>query len=171
MFRCRLILPLCALAAFIYVRVLGRLWELDIDRESDDADEHGSAGNSGSGGAIPGAVHVWPYYRADRTSATDGISGVSEQPVQRADVHLSRPGHRCDLDAVDAAGALHQCVERPGPASPARGVRAQRNLGNFRIHDTPQGMAPYMRLLLQDAFSNYRPLMYDVTLSPAMGDI
>ena len=34
----------------------------------------------------------------------------------------------------------------------------------------PQGMAPYMRLLLQDAFSNYRTLMYDVTLSPAMGD-
>jgi uncharacterized protein (DUF1800 family) len=33
----------------------------------------------------------------------------------------------------------------------------------------PQGMAPYMRLLLQDAFSNYRTLMYDVTLSPAMG--
>jgi uncharacterized protein (DUF1800 family) len=34
----------------------------------------------------------------------------------------------------------------------------------------PQGMAPYMRLLLQDAFVNYRTLMYDVTLSPAMGD-
>jgi len=33
----------------------------------------------------------------------------------------------------------------------------------------PQGMAPYMRLLLQDAFGNYRTLMYDVTLSPAMG--
>jgi len=34
----------------------------------------------------------------------------------------------------------------------------------------PQGMAPYMRLLLQDAFGNYRTLMFDVTLSPAMGD-
>jgi uncharacterized protein (DUF1800 family) len=34
----------------------------------------------------------------------------------------------------------------------------------------PQGMAPYMRLLLQDAFGNYRTLMTDVTLSPAMGD-
>jgi uncharacterized protein (DUF1800 family) len=33
----------------------------------------------------------------------------------------------------------------------------------------PQGMAPYMRLLLQDAFGNYRTLMEDVTLSPAMG--
>jgi uncharacterized protein (DUF1800 family) len=34
----------------------------------------------------------------------------------------------------------------------------------------PQGMAPYMRLLLQDAFGNYRTnLMNDVTLSPAMG--
>ena len=33
----------------------------------------------------------------------------------------------------------------------------------------PQGMAPYMRLLLQDAFGNYRTLMFDVTLSPAMG--
>ena len=33
----------------------------------------------------------------------------------------------------------------------------------------PQGMAPYMRLLLQDAFVNYRTLMSDVTLSPAMG--
>ena len=33
----------------------------------------------------------------------------------------------------------------------------------------PQGMAPYMRLLQQDAFANYRTLMYDVTLSPAMG--
>lgn len=33
----------------------------------------------------------------------------------------------------------------------------------------PQGMAPYMRLLLQDAFVNYRTLMNDVTLSPAMG--
>ncbi len=33
----------------------------------------------------------------------------------------------------------------------------------------PQGMAPYMRLLLQDAFVNYRTLMNDVTLGPAMG--
>jgi len=33
----------------------------------------------------------------------------------------------------------------------------------------PQGMAPYMRLLLQDAFGNYRTLMYDVTVSPTMG--
>jgi len=33
----------------------------------------------------------------------------------------------------------------------------------------PQGMAPYMRLLLQDAFVNYRTLMTDVSLSPAMG--
>jgi uncharacterized protein (DUF1800 family) len=33
----------------------------------------------------------------------------------------------------------------------------------------PQGMAPYMRLLLQDAFVNYRTIMLDVTLSPAMG--
>jgi uncharacterized protein (DUF1800 family) len=30
-------------------------------------------------------------------------------------------------------------------------------------------MAPYMRLLLQDAFVNYRTIMNDVTLSPAMG--
>ncbi len=60
--------------SFIYVRVLGRLREFDVD----DTDEHGSAGNSGSGGAIPGAVHVWPHLRADRTGATDGISGVSE---------------------------------------------------------------------------------------------
>jgi uncharacterized protein (DUF1800 family) len=33
----------------------------------------------------------------------------------------------------------------------------------------PQGMAPYMRLLTQDAFANYRTVMLDVTLSPAMG--
>lgn len=33
----------------------------------------------------------------------------------------------------------------------------------------PQGMAPYMRLLSQDALGNYRTLMQDVTLSPAMG--
>jgi uncharacterized protein (DUF1800 family) len=33
----------------------------------------------------------------------------------------------------------------------------------------PQGMAPYMRLLSQDAFANYRTIMQDVTLSPAMG--
>ncbi len=33
----------------------------------------------------------------------------------------------------------------------------------------PQGMAPYMRLLTQDAFANYRTIMFDVTLSPAMG--
>ena len=33
----------------------------------------------------------------------------------------------------------------------------------------PQGMAPYMRLLSQDAFADYRTIMQDVTLSPAMG--
>jgi uncharacterized protein (DUF1800 family) len=33
----------------------------------------------------------------------------------------------------------------------------------------PQGMAPYMRTLSQDAFTNYRTIMQDVTLSPAMG--
>lgn len=33
----------------------------------------------------------------------------------------------------------------------------------------PQGMAPYLRMLSADAFTNYRTLMQDVTLSPAMG--
>ncbi len=33
----------------------------------------------------------------------------------------------------------------------------------------PQGMAPYMRLLLQDAFVNYRTLMNDVTPQPGDG--
>jgi uncharacterized protein (DUF1800 family) len=33
----------------------------------------------------------------------------------------------------------------------------------------PQGMAPYMRTLSGDAFTNYRTIMQDVTLSPAMG--
>jgi len=33
----------------------------------------------------------------------------------------------------------------------------------------PQGMAPYMRLLSQDAFTNYRMIIRSVTLSPAMG--
>ena len=33
----------------------------------------------------------------------------------------------------------------------------------------PQGMAPYLRTLSTDAFSNYRTIMQDVTLSPAMG--
>jgi len=33
----------------------------------------------------------------------------------------------------------------------------------------PQGMAPYIRLLSQDAFADYRTIMQDVTLSPAMG--
>src|SRR5579872_1385394 len=120
---------------FIYVWVLGRLWEFD----NDDTDEHGSAGHSGSGGAIPGAIHVWPHFRADRASATERLSGVSEQPVQRADVHLSRPGNRGDLDAVHTTGALHECVERPGPASSAHGVGAQRNLGNFGLHGASAG--------------------------------
>ena len=33
----------------------------------------------------------------------------------------------------------------------------------------PQGMAPYLRTLSTDAFTNYRTIMQDVTLSPAMG--
>jgi uncharacterized protein (DUF1800 family) len=33
----------------------------------------------------------------------------------------------------------------------------------------PQGMAPYMRTLSTDAFTNYRTIMQDVTLTPAMG--
>jgi uncharacterized protein (DUF1800 family) len=33
----------------------------------------------------------------------------------------------------------------------------------------PQGMAPYLRTLSADAFTNYRTIMQDVTLSPAMG--
>jgi uncharacterized protein (DUF1800 family) len=33
----------------------------------------------------------------------------------------------------------------------------------------PQGMAPYLRTLSNDAFTNYRQIMQDVTLSPAMG--
>ncbi|HUK30164.1 MAG TPA: DUF1800 family protein, partial [Candidatus Acidoferrum sp.] len=33
----------------------------------------------------------------------------------------------------------------------------------------PQGMAPYERLLLNDAFTNYFTIMNDVTLNPAMG--
>ena len=33
----------------------------------------------------------------------------------------------------------------------------------------PQAMAPYMRILSFDAFTNYRSIMQDVTLSPAMG--
>jgi uncharacterized protein (DUF1800 family) len=34
---------------------------------------------------------------------------------------------------------------------------------------SPQGMAPYLRTLSTDAFTNYRTIMQDVTLSPAMG--
>jgi uncharacterized protein (DUF1800 family) len=33
----------------------------------------------------------------------------------------------------------------------------------------PQGMAPYERILLQDAFTNYSTIMNDVTLNPGMG--
>lgn len=34
----------------------------------------------------------------------------------------------------------------------------------------PQAFTPYLQLLQADAFSNYRTIMEDVTLSPAMGD-
>jgi uncharacterized protein (DUF1800 family) len=34
---------------------------------------------------------------------------------------------------------------------------------------TPQGYTPYLNLLETDAFTNYRQIMQDVTLSPAMG--
>ena len=33
----------------------------------------------------------------------------------------------------------------------------------------PSAMSPYQQMLTQDAFGNYRQLLYDVTLSPAMG--
>lgn len=33
----------------------------------------------------------------------------------------------------------------------------------------PSAMAPYQQLLTQDAFGNFRQLLYDLTLSPAMG--
>jgi uncharacterized protein (DUF1800 family) len=35
--------------------------------------------------------------------------------------------------------------------------------------NTPQAFTPYLRLLESDAFTNYRQIMKDVTLSPAMG--
>jgi uncharacterized protein (DUF1800 family) len=35
--------------------------------------------------------------------------------------------------------------------------------------NTPQAFTPYLRLLEADAFTNYRQIMKDVTLSPAMG--
>ena len=35
--------------------------------------------------------------------------------------------------------------------------------------NTPQGFSPYLTLLETDAFTNYRQIMQDVTLSPAMG--
>ncbi|HWF39811.1 MAG TPA: DUF1800 domain-containing protein [Candidatus Acidoferrales bacterium] len=35
--------------------------------------------------------------------------------------------------------------------------------------NTPQGFTPYLNLLENDAFANYRQIMQDVTLSPAMG--
>ncbi|HEY4837368.1 MAG TPA: DUF1800 family protein [Candidatus Acidoferrales bacterium] len=38
---------------------------------------------------------------------------------------------------------------------------------NFTV--PPQGMAPYLRTLSADAFTNYETIMQDVTLSPAMG--
>ena len=34
----------------------------------------------------------------------------------------------------------------------------------------PQAFTPYLQLLQTDAFGNYRTIMQDVTLSPAMGD-
>ena len=34
---------------------------------------------------------------------------------------------------------------------------------------SPQGFTPYLQLLSNDAFTNYRQIMQDVTLSPAMG--
>jgi len=36
--------------------------------------------------------------------------------------------------------------------------------------NTPAQLVPYLRILQQDAFANFRKLMYDVTLSPTMGE-
>ena len=41
-------------------------------------------------------------------------------------------------------------------------------IGGDKIGD-PNGYTNYLRLLDKDAFTNYRQIMYDVTLSPAMG--
>lgn len=41
-------------------------------------------------------------------------------------------------------------------------------VSGLKLNDATQ-MVPYLRLLQADAFENYRKIMYDVTLSPAMG--
>lgn len=38
-----------------------------------------------------------------------------------------------------------------------------------RIKDNPEAIVPYLKLLQTDAFTTYDKLLYDVTLSPAMG--
>jgi uncharacterized protein (DUF1800 family) len=42
-------------------------------------------------------------------------------------------------------------------------------IGGNKVGD-PTGYTNYLRLLDQDAFTNYRQIMYDVTVSPGMGD-
>jgi uncharacterized protein (DUF1800 family) len=42
-------------------------------------------------------------------------------------------------------------------------------VGGDKVGD-PTGYTNYLRLLDKDAFTNYRQIMYDVTVSPAMGD-
>ncbi len=41
-------------------------------------------------------------------------------------------------------------------------------VSGVRLNDASQ-MVPYLRLLSKDAFANYRQVMYDITVSPAMG--
>ena len=65
---------LCS-GSFISVRVFGRIGEL-VDyqyNDHDDGHDDNFRGDPGSGGAIPGAIHVWPYFRADRTSPAVGL--------------------------------------------------------------------------------------------------
>jgi hypothetical protein len=94
--------------------------------------------------------------------------------IQRRARHGDLPLRRGPAHAVQAALALlHQRALRARPAAAARRVGAVADPGRVRHEDpdmeTAYVQARYHQMLADNAFGNFEGLLYQVTLSPAMG--
>ena len=119
---------------------------------------------------LPRAIHVWSDAGAGHAGAADRLSGISHQPIRRFGFHLSRSCVHRYLSCCPTQQALFtNALNNPDQLRQRVALALSEIWVTSGFTVPPQGMAPYMRLLLQDAFVNYRTLMNDVTLSPAMG--
>ena len=118
---------------------------------------------------LSGAIDFRSYSGPRHAGAADRPSRIPDEPVLRSGSTYPDPASTVTSLLPTQQVFFTNALNNPDQLRQRVALALSEIWVTSGFTVPPQGMAPYMRLLLQDAFVNYRTLMNDVTLSPAMG--